>query len=155
VSTRYGLVTAVWPYWGLPDFMMGVKTLYVPLDYRNLEFGAAYTGPAQYDAANLPLRTHLEFMAQAHEVQNTATDAEEKRLSQKYGIKGVPLLSTLSSLAFPTSFPYMHMIWENLIPNLVLFWTGQYKDLDHGGDVDYRLMPTIWDVIGEAYGASS
>src|ERR1700683_4599866 len=105
----------------------GVKTLYIPLDCHNLAFGATYTGPAQYDAANLPLCTHLEFMAQASEVQNSATDAEEKRLSQKYGIKGVLLLSTLSSLAFPTSFPYnfMHMIWENLIPNLVLFWTSQ------------------------------
>ena len=119
----------------------GAKTLYVPLDRRNLAFGATYTGPAQYNAANLPLCTHSEFMAQAHEVQNSATDAEEKRLSQKYGIKGVPLLSMLSSLAFPTSFPYdfMHMIWENLIPNLVLFWTGQYKDLDRGEDADYQL----------------
>jgi len=135
----------------------GTKTLYVPLDRHNLEFGATYTGPVQYDAASLPLRTHSEFMAQAHEVQNSATDAEERKLSQKYGIKGVPLLSTLSSLSFPTSFPYdfMHMIWENLIPNLVLFWTGQFKDLDHGEDADYRLMPTVWEAIGEVCGASS
>ena len=107
----------------------GEKTLYVPLDRRNLMTDGAPAEPTQYDPAALPLRSHLEFMGQAHRVQNATTDAEEKRLSQSFGIKGVPLLSTLSALSFPTSFPYdfMYIVWENLIPNLVLLWTGQFK----------------------------
>ncbi|KAF8239424.1 hypothetical protein L208DRAFT_1237679 [Tricholoma matsutake] len=43
----------------------------------------------------------------------------------------------------------MHLIWVNLIPNLVLFWTGKFKDLDHDGQ-DYVIMKTVWEVIGEA-----
>jgi hypothetical protein len=57
----------------------------------------------------------------------------------------------LSSLSFPTSFPYdfMHLIWANLIPNLILLWTRKFKDLDHDGQ-DYVIMQTVWNAIGEA-----
>jgi hypothetical protein len=65
-----------------------------------------------------------------------------------YGIKGVPLLSALGSLRFPQSFPYdfMHLVWENLIPNLILFWSGCYKGMDEGQP--YVLNPDIWQVVG-------
>lgn len=124
------------------------KTLYVPHDRRNL------ATDTEYDITNLPLRTHDELIAQAREVQEARNDATANRLSQQYGIKGVPLLSTISSLSFPISFPYdfMHLIWENLIPNLVLLWTGQFKDLE--SDEGYYLMPSVWDAIGEACAAS-
>ena len=57
----------------------------------------------------------------------------------------------LSSLSFPLSFPYdfMHLIWSNLIVNLIHLWTAKFKDLDHD-DQDYVLMPTVWQAIGEA-----
>ncbi|KAF8803445.1 hypothetical protein BYT27DRAFT_7260186 [Phlegmacium glaucopus] len=41
----------------------------------------------------------------------------------------------------------MHLIWENLIPNLILFWTGEFKDLDHQGK-SYVIEPHIWNEIG-------
>ena len=96
----------------------GKKTLYVPLDrcclYPNEALADLIT---QYDPANLPLRNHNKFMTQACEVQAATMDVIEKQLSQKYSIKGIPLLGILSSLSFPSSFPYdfMHEIWENLI----------------------------------------
>jgi len=40
----------------------------------------------------------------------------------------------------------MHLIWENLIPNLVLFWSGRYKGMDEGQP--YVLNPDIWQVVG-------
>ena len=40
----------------------------------------------------------------------------------------------------------MHLVWENLIPNLVLFWSGCYKGMDEGQP--YVLDPCIWQVIG-------
>jgi len=40
----------------------------------------------------------------------------------------------------------MHLIWENLIPNLVLFWSGHYKGMDNSQP--YVLEPHIWQVIG-------
>jgi hypothetical protein len=43
----------------------------------------------------------------------------------------------------------MHLIWANLIPNLVLLWTEKFKDLDHDGQ-GYVIMKTVWEAIGEA-----
>lgn len=43
----------------------------------------------------------------------------------------------------------MHLVWINLIPNLVHLWTGKFKDLPHDNE-GYVLMQTVWDAIGEA-----
>ncbi|KAJ7258664.1 hypothetical protein C8J57DRAFT_1436814 [Mycena rebaudengoi] len=46
----------------------------------------------------------------------------------------------------------MHLIYENVIKNLVLLWTGSYKGLDEGTG-SYHLNPTVWDAIGVATAA--
>jgi hypothetical protein len=90
-------------------------------------------------------------MAQARLVENATNDAEEKERSQEYGIKCVPLLSTLSSLSIPHSFPYdfMHLVWENVIKTLILLWAGEYKGMDEGSG-SYHLEPTVYEAIGAA-----
>jgi hypothetical protein len=40
----------------------------------------------------------------------------------------------------------MHLIWENLIPNLVLFWSGCFKGMDEGQP--YVIDPPTWQSIG-------
>jgi hypothetical protein len=76
-------------------------------------------------------------------------------LAKAYGINGLSILFYVPSIVFPVSFPYdfMHLIWENLIPNLVMLWTGSFKGLDQGSHC-YELPRTIWDAIGEATAAS-
>jgi len=73
----------------------------------------------------------------------------------KYGIKGIPLLSSLTSLSFPASFPYdfMHLIWANLIPNFILLWTGKFKDFEHQNE-DYLLLKSAWEVVRAATAAA-
>jgi hypothetical protein len=124
-----------------------VTSHYVPLDRHS---HPNQPEPAVYDPSNLPLRTHGEFIAQAREVQTAPTVTEEKRLATKYGIKGVPALSFLSSLSFPDSFQhgFMHLIVENLIPNLVRLWTDDFKDV--AADPQYHINGTVWDAIAEA-----
>jgi hypothetical protein len=109
-----------------------------------------------YNPLALPLRTHDRLMAQAREVVDANTNTEEDRLSTLYGIKRIPLLSILPSVQFPTSFPYdfMHLIWENLIPNLLKLWTGDFKELDQGTG-DYQLAKPVFEAIGEAVATSS
>ncbi|KAJ3485684.1 hypothetical protein NLI96_g4778 [Meripilus lineatus] len=128
---------------------------YVPLDRSRHPDVANSTGIKVYDASNLPMRSHTEFLSQARKVQTAKTITEEKELSQIYGIKGVPILSFLSSLSFPHSFPYdfMHLIWENVVKNLILLWTGEFKGLDEGKE-EYVLEPTVWTAIGAACAAS-
>jgi len=81
------------------------------------------------------------FIQQAKAVQNAPTAAALDWLATKYGVKGILLLSSLTSLSFPASFPYdfMHLIWANLIPNLILLWTEKFKDFKHQ-DEDYLLL---------------
>src|SRR5712692_6234356 len=119
--------------------------LYVPLSRCN---HPAPTGVVEYSPENLPLRSHDQFMVQAKAVESAPTGIQQEELAKVYGIKGIPLLSALGSLKFPQSFLYdfMHLIWENLIPNLVLFWSSCYKGMDEGEP--YILSPHIWQAVG-------
>jgi hypothetical protein len=53
-----------------------------------------------YNPANLPLRTHDQFLEQACNVQLADTTAEEQRRAKACGIKGIPVLSHLPSHVF-------------------------------------------------------
>ncbi|TEB37185.1 hypothetical protein FA13DRAFT_1752114 [Coprinellus micaceus] len=105
----------------------------------------------EYDPANLPLRTPTQFLKHARLVQFAKRDTRAEELSMGCAIKGIPLLSCLPSLFFPTLFPFdfMHLIYENLIKNVVKLWTGTFKDLHHK-DQDYYLAPSVWSAIGAA-----
>ena len=72
-----------------------------------------------------------------------------------YGIKGVPLLSLAGTLDLPRSFPldFMHLIFENLVPNLVAHYTGTFKGLDDGAE-EYTIPPHIWSEICKIGSAS-
>lgn len=131
-------------------------THYVPLDRStHPDIINDCNAIKSYDPRNLPLHTHDWFMTQAEEVDATMTNVDADHLSWKYGIKGHPILSHLHSLHFPLSFPYdfMHLIWENLLKNLILHWTGAFKGLDNGKE-SYQLMATVWKAIGETTGKS-
>jgi hypothetical protein len=141
---------------GLPLPDSNGTTLYVPLDRSSHpDVVNKPLATKRYDPHNLPLRTHEEFIQMANEVDDSITNAAADRLSREYGIKGVPILSHLDSLRFPLSFPYdfMHLIWENLLKNLILHWTGLYKGLDDGKE-SYQLSKAVWKSIGE-YSARS
>jgi len=89
-------------------------------------------------------------LEQESAVKTAPTNSACKELVKLYGTKGIPVLSSLSLLSFPSSFSFdfMHLIWENLIPNLILFWTGEFKDLDHL-EKGYVIAPRTWNEIGE------
>jgi hypothetical protein len=131
-------------------------TNYVPLDRScHPSVQGDDTAVKVYDATNLPLRTHGEIMEQGRQVDASRTNTEADRLSKEYGVKGVPVLSHVPGISFPASFPYdfMHLIWENLIQNLVLLWTRKFKDLDEGSG-SYELPPKVWEAIGAATAAA-
>lgn len=126
--------------------------LYVPLDRtHHPSVRTSASAVKAYDPANLPLRTHAEFIRQATAVHLAPTETESAELAKRCGIKGLSLLSSLSSLSFPQSFPYdfMHLLWENVMKNMMQLWTGSYKGLATGTE-DYELHPTVWAAIGEA-----
>jgi hypothetical protein len=130
---------------------------YVPL-HRSPRHPDVRAGvsPAHYDPRNLPKRTHDEFLAQAAEVESTFGVGAREELAKQYGIKGTSVLARLSTISFPHSFPYdfMHLIWENVVKNLFLFWFGDYKGMDTGRG-DYKVDKETTDAIGKESAASS
>lgn len=102
----------------------------------------------EYNPYDLPLRTPEAFMRQANEVALASTAAEEKRLSKQYGVNRIPILSALSSMEFPSSFPpgFMHVLLENVLKGLLHLWTSEYKGLNEG-DGEYKLMPTVQEAV--------
>lgn len=124
-------------------------TLYVPLDRSNHP-GLKQGDVPIYDPLDLPLRTHDRFIAQAEEIMACSRVGEADALARKYGVKHLPILASLDSLSFPASFPYdfMHLIWENLVKNLVLLWTDDFKGLDSGTE-SYTVEKAVWEGIGK------
>ncbi|KZV98588.1 hypothetical protein EXIGLDRAFT_641451 [Exidia glandulosa HHB12029] len=127
------------------------NALYTPLD-RSTHPEAGDT--PRYDPAALPLRTHDEMLRQALEV-DLASGTRAETLSRDYGINETPILAALPSVRLDLSFPveFMHLVWLNLIPNLVLLYTGRYKDLDQGTGL-YEFAAAVWEQIGRATAAS-
>lgn len=131
-------------------------TLYVPLDRsRHPQVLSDPTAVRVFDARKLPLRTHKEMLTMAEEVQMARSGAVRERLAKQYGIKGIPILSRLSSLSLSKSFPYgfMHLLWENAIKNLVSLWTGEFKGLEVGSG-SYEFEKSVWEAIGAATAAA-
>ena len=129
-------------------------THYIPLNRsRHPSVRADPTAANVYNPHNLPMRTHDELRSEAEEVQLCASGQQD--LAKRYGIKGMSVFFHIPSILFPKSFPYdfMHLIWENLIPNLVLLWTNGYKELDQGTET-YEISKHVWQAIGEATTAS-
>jgi hypothetical protein len=122
---------------------------YIPLYRPN------HPDQPSYDPLHLVRRTHNQFLEQARKVEHAATTAESDRLSMLYGIKRRPLLSRLSGISLPCSMPhdFMHLIWENLIPNLLKLWTGTFKEMDTGSE-DYKLPLTVQAAVAAAAAAS-
>ncbi|TFL05485.1 hypothetical protein BDV98DRAFT_610335 [Pterulicium gracile] len=125
------------------------NTYYTPLHWPG-------KGKKSFKPSDLPLRSHNKIIRQATEVEAATTSAEKKRLTKKYGINGLAVLSTLPSMSMTESFPLdlMHLIPLNGLKNLILMWTGNFKKTDAGSGT-YQLSPTVLKALGEACAAAS
>lgn len=129
-----------------------IEGIRIPHSSNKIHYIPLYRSEAPYDPLALPLRNHHDFLSNAAEVLAEPDATESNELAKKYGIKGVPILAALSSISLPGSFPYdfMHLIWENVIPTLVLLWTKKMKPLKDEGRQPYHIKKSVWEAIGEA-----
>ncbi|KAG9079645.1 hypothetical protein FRC06_007605, partial [Ceratobasidium sp. 370] len=53
------------------------------------------------------------------------------------------------SIDIPSSFPYdlMHLLFENLVPNMIHHWTGKFKGMSQGTG-SYQLTEAQWKAVG-------
>ncbi|QRW02701.1 Transposase family tnp2 [Ceratobasidium sp. AG-Ba] len=119
------------------------STYYVPLTPPGAEQGL----PAQH----LPMRHHALFLQHYEELE--ALLGQKGRyadLAKDLGINCRPMFAYLKSINLAACAPYdmMHLIFENLVPNMILHWTGEFKDVNQGTGA-YRLAKEDWVEIGK------
>ncbi|KAL5635302.1 hypothetical protein ACGC1H_004176 [Rhizoctonia solani] len=119
----------------------GGTHLYCPLHRDNAPF---------FDPLNLPLRTHENSIQKGLEALGAPSKNAQSKLATASGVKGVSALARLPSISIPSSFPIdiMHMIFINLIPQLVDLWTGSFNDMDDGKEV-YTFDTALFKSLGE------
>ncbi|KAG8740309.1 hypothetical protein FRC11_000297 [Ceratobasidium sp. 423] len=77
------------------------------------------------------------------------TLARRKELAKEFGLNSRSIFAHLRSIDLATCAPYdtMHLLFENLVPNMIKHWTGKFKGLGKGSG-DYELTKEVWALIG-------
>lgn len=122
------------------------KTYYVPLSFPKQPGAIRRTR----DPLNLPLRTHESWAEATVQIANASLVKDRKELAMRLGIKGMPALKRVGSIDYARGVPwdFMHLLFENVVKNLVYLWMGKFKGLDAGRE-DYIIPAAIWKVIGQ------
>ncbi|KAG8693758.1 hypothetical protein FRC11_002690, partial [Ceratobasidium sp. 423] len=97
----------------------------------------------------LVMRTHELFLAHYNALEAAPNNTARKRIMQDFGVNSRPVFTRLKSIDLAACAPYdaMHLLFENLVPNMIRLWTGKFKGLDQGTG-DYELDPDDWAEIG-------
>jgi hypothetical protein len=100
--------------------------------------------------ADLPLRTHQQILDQLAELEAPQTEARCKKLAQEYGLNSCSVFTYLRSIDLAMCAPYdtMHLLFENLVPNMIRHWTSHFKGLNQGSG-SYQLTQEQWDKVGK------
>ncbi|CAE6541180.1 unnamed protein product [Rhizoctonia solani] len=98
---------------------------------------------------DLPLRDHQQVLDQLTKIEAASTQAQRKQLTREYGLNSRSIFAYLRSIDLATCAPYdaMHLLFENLIPNMIRHWIGKFKGLDQGSGT-YQLRKEDWDLVG-------
>ncbi|KAG8729114.1 hypothetical protein FRC10_004283 [Ceratobasidium sp. 414] len=99
----------------------------------------------------LLLRTHELFLLHYRSLNAlNRQPAQRAKLSQELGINAQPIFGHLKSIDLSSCAPYdiMHLLFENLVPNMIAHWTGKFKVLDQGTG-SYQLAPAVWAEVGQ------
>lgn len=103
----------------------GEKIYYVPLSSPC----DPQEQPSSWDPRELPLRTHDHFLEVIQKIENSQTATAAEKCAKYHGIKGLPAIRRVGSMDLARSYPwdFMHLLFENIIPNLVALWSGKFK----------------------------
>lgn len=129
---------------GVRNLAENGKIYYIPL---KLPRGQDSDGR---DPNNLPKRTHTQFIETLSTMDSLPTKTAREKKAKATGIKDWPIFRRVNSLDYAKSFPWdwMHLLLENIIPNLLDLWMGRYKGLDTGTG-NYEIPLNIWNKIAE------
>ena len=125
--------------------------LHAPEGAVRLDFTPAF----DWDPHSLPLRTDQGYRDALTYITEGQTLAEREIRAKTHGLNGESIFVLLPGFSRTRSCPHeaMHLIWENLVPMMVDFWTGRFKGLDMGSE-SYEIPTELWLLIGEETAAA-
>ncbi|QRV81018.1 Transposase family tnp2 [Ceratobasidium sp. AG-Ba] len=99
---------------------------------------------------DLIYRTHRTFLRSYNTIEAAARVGAREELRKQCGLHGRPVFARLGSIDLSSCAPYeiMHLIFENLVPNMVNHWKGTFKWVSQADD-PYALDGNVWKIIGE------
>jgi len=105
---------------------------------------------ATWDAEKLPLRKHEDWAKVTSDIACWKTKKKKNEIAMSNGIKGMPSIGRVGSIDYARGVPwdFMHLLFENVIKNLVNLWMGKFKNLNDGTE-DYIIPEKIWEEIGK------
>ncbi|QRW14127.1 Transposase family Tnp2 protein [Ceratobasidium sp. AG-Ba] len=134
---------------GYPCPLARTTVYYIPLRRPDNEI--------PHSPVELPMRSHVEFLADLRAIEAAPTRAAREFLQKDLGINSRSIFTRLKSIDLSSSFPYdiMHLLFENLVPNMIKHWTGTFKWLDAGQNGGYVIDEVVWKVIGKQTAAAT
>ena len=102
------------------------------------------------DPLNLPLQAHKDWAVATARLANATYVNDQKTLAMELSIKGMPTWTRVGSINYAHGVPwdFMHLLFENVVKNLVYMWMGKFKGLDARSE-EYIIPPAIWKEIGQ------
>ena len=118
------------------------RTYYVPLTHPG--------GKQIWNPERLPLRKHEDWAIATSAIGRQTSAKKKNDVAKSYGIRGMPALRRVGSIDYARGVPwdFMHLLFENVVRNLVNLWMGKFKNLDAGAG-DYILPSDVWIEIGD------
>lgn len=127
------------------------KIYYYPLNPPPGAIGLDHdTSPTRWNPHSLPMRTHQSYKESLQYILNASTQKESDRRSKTQGITGESILVNLPGFDRAQGGPhdFMHLMYENIIPTLIHFWTGMFRLIDHN-DEPYVIPSRVWATVGQ------
>ncbi|QRV80568.1 Transposase family tnp2 [Ceratobasidium sp. AG-Ba] len=99
---------------------------------------------------DLMYRTHRTMLRSYNDLDAATRVGVREEISKNCGLHGRPIFARLGSIDLSSCAPYemMHLIFENLVPNMIEHWKGSFKWVGQRED-PYALGGNQWKVIGE------
>ncbi|KAF8575523.1 hypothetical protein K439DRAFT_1623524 [Ramaria rubella] len=128
---------------------MPTSNYYYPLTAPAGAIRLDHSPAVDWDPGVLPLRTDATYTASLLFIQQGSTQTERERWAKTQGINGVSILCKTPGFSRSQSCLHelIHLIFENIICNLVDLWIGRFKGLDDGTE-HLHIPPNIWELVG-------
>ncbi|KAF8694702.1 Transposase family tnp2, partial [Rhizoctonia solani] len=133
---------------GYPCPLARTTVCYIPLQRPNY--------PIPHSPFELPMQSHAEFLGDLEVIEAAPTRVAREFLQKDLGINLRSIFASLKSIDLSSSFPYdiMHLLFENLVPNMIKHWTGDFKWLDQGNG-SYKIDEVVWKAVGRQTAAAT